>query len=87
MKSGLLFDRRTDELERVDRNTSIAELAIDSLQLSDVIFNLEDKFDVEISDDTLLRLTSCETVGEFLDTFADFTKSVAGDDASLSGAP
>lgn len=50
-------------------DTRLETLAIDSLQMSELILAVEDRLGVELEDDALLHLSTAATVGEFLDWF------------------
>ena len=46
------------------RNLTFDELAVDSLQLLELVVNLEQAFDLDLDDE---KLADCETVGEAMD--------------------
>jgi acyl carrier protein len=83
LKSGFMLDGHGQSAGNVDRATPIGELAIDSLQLSDIIFDLEDKFGVELSDEILMELTASEIIGDFIDTFLGFVHAARTSNATI----
>jgi acyl carrier protein len=75
LQNGLQFDGQGQNLTKFELDTPIADLAIDSLLLSELIFDLEDGFDIQLSDDGLMGLTASETIGDFIDTFLECYRS------------
>jgi acyl carrier protein len=69
LRSGFFVDDQDLIADELDMQTRIDILGVDSLQLSEVIFELEDRFSVEIGDEELVALTEAATVGEFISIF------------------
>ena len=52
---------------RITRDTELAELEIDSLVLTEIVMDIEDKYDIEIDLNTAEAWESLKTVGDMLD--------------------
>lgn len=59
------------ELGEIGLETLIDHLAIDSLLMSEIIFQLEDDFHFELSDLGLSELAEAKTISDFIKTFLD----------------
>ena len=61
---------------KVSRSTSLAELNIQSLDLVEIIFSIEDKFDIEVpynANDPRSAGVTFQTVGDVIDAIAKLT--------------
>ncbi|GAB5462616.1 MULTISPECIES: acyl carrier protein [Hoeflea] len=55
------------EAGEITRETELAELEIDSLVLTEVVMDIEDKYDIEIDMNTAEAWESLKTVGDIAD--------------------
>jgi nodulation protein F len=55
------------EAGEITRETELAELEIDSLVLTEVVMDIEDKYDIEIDMNTAEAWESLKTVGDIVD--------------------
>jgi acyl carrier protein len=55
--------------EDVTPDTTFEQLSIDSLGIIDLLFELEEEFDIEIPDDEALRM---ENIGEVISSLEEF---------------
>tara|TARA_R110000787_G_scaffold159945_12_gene273680 strand:- start:1254 stop:1508 length:255 start_codon:yes stop_codon:yes gene_type:complete len=55
------------EAGKITRETELAELEIDSLVLTEVVMDIEDKYDIEIDMNTAEAWESLKTVGDIAD--------------------
>jgi acyl carrier protein len=69
LQKSIQFYESGRSFEAMRYDTLIADLAIDSLLLSELIFDLEDNFEVQLSDDEMMDLTSSDTIGQFIEIF------------------
>lgn len=69
LQKGMQFNDLGGSLQSIRYDTPIADLAIDSLLLSELIFDLEDSFGIQLSDAELMDLTASETIGDFIKFF------------------
>lgn len=69
LRDVLRFDAQGRVGVALTPETRLEDIAVDSLQMSELILDLEDRLGVELDDDVLLKLSSSETIGDFLDGF------------------
>ncbi|MCD7775051.1 MAG: acyl carrier protein [Clostridiales bacterium] len=55
------------EEEEITMDTTLDDLGVDSLDLIDIVMDLEDEFDLEVPDDALERFTSVGDVVAFVE--------------------
>lgn len=55
------------EAGEITRETELAELEIDSLVLTEIVMDIEDKYDIEIDLNTAEAWESLKTVGDMVD--------------------
>ncbi len=55
------------EADKITRDTELAELEIDSLVLTEIVMDIEDKYDIEIDLNTAEAWESLKTVGDIID--------------------
>ena len=55
------------EAGEITRDTELAELEIDSLVLTEIVMDIEDKYDIEIDLNTAEAWESLKTVGDMVD--------------------
>ncbi|OCW57459.1 acyl carrier protein [Hoeflea olei] len=55
------------EADQITRDTELAELEIDSLALTEIVMDIEDKYDIEIDLNTAEAWESLKTVGDMID--------------------
>ncbi|MEM5470792.1 acyl carrier protein [Hoeflea sp. AS60] len=55
------------EADEITRDTELAELEIDSLVLTEIVMDIEDKYDIEIDLNTAEAWESLKTVGDIID--------------------
>lgn len=52
------------EADHIDRNAALKDLGIDSLGLAEMMFDIDDEFGIEITDE---HMASLNTVGDLID--------------------
>ncbi|KJS08519.1 MAG: NodF [Hoeflea sp. BRH_c9] len=55
------------DADKITRDSELAELDIDSLVLTEIVMEIEDKYDIEIDLNTAEAWESLKTVGDMLD--------------------
>lgn len=55
------------DADKISRDSELAELDIDSLVLTEIVMEIEDKYDIEIDLNTAEAWESLKTVGDMLD--------------------
>jgi nodulation protein F len=66
----IIADKAGMEPEAITPETALTELDIQSLDLAEIIFDLEDEFDIEIELDTANAWENLKTVGDVANAVA-----------------
>ena len=63
---GMIRSKSEAEAEEIRLDTPLADLAIHSLEMAEIIFDIEDEYDVEIDMNTADIWNQLETVGDIV---------------------
>ena len=74
----IIAEKAELEPAKLTRDTPLEELEIQSLELAEVIFDLEDKFDIEIELNAANAWEQLKTVGDVCDAVRALTDQGAG---------
>ncbi|MGE0233084.1 MAG: acyl carrier protein [Flavobacteriaceae bacterium] len=66
----IIRGKSSEGLEIIDRGTQLPELGIESLEMVELIFELEDKFEIEIPYNANSSEMEFQTVGDVVDAIA-----------------
>lgn len=73
----LIRAKSSEGLEIVDRETNLSDLGIESLDLVELIFELEEKFDIQIPFNANESELEFKTVGEVVDAINELVEKKA----------
>lgn len=63
----VLIEEMSIDEDRISRESSIAELAMDSLEFADLVLELEEEFGIEVLDDDFPTLRTVQDIADYAD--------------------